>query len=108
MSRLVEILPRATSQLYESASWWAENHSVAQAARWLSGIESAIRALADTAPRHPLAPESAAFDFPLHQMNFGVSSKSTHRVLFSFDDARVLVFAVRHLSQSDVSSDDLG
>lgn len=107
MSREVEILPRATIQIYESASWWAENRSVAQAARWLAEIESAIRGLSDTAPRHPLARESDAFDFPLHQMNFGVSRKSTHRILFSFDDARVLVYAVRHLSQSDVTSDDL-
>lgn len=106
MSRLVEILPRATIQLYESASWWAKNHSVAQAVRWLSGIEAAIRALADTAPQHPLARESTAFDFPLHQMNFGVSHKPTHRVLFSFDDSRVLVYAVRHLSQADVTSED--
>ena len=107
MSRAVEILPRATIQLYESAAWWAENRSVAQAARWLSEIESAIEGLADSAPRHPLARETVAFDFALHQMNFGVSSVPTHRVLFSFDDTRVLVYAVRHLSQTDLKSGDL-
>lgn len=78
-----------------------------QAARWLSEIETAIQGLAETATMHPLACESDAFDFPLHQMNFGVSRKPTHRVLFSFDDARVLVYAVRHLSQDDLNSGDI-
>ncbi|MEQ1825062.1 MAG: hypothetical protein ABL921_03925 [Pirellula sp.] len=41
MTRDVQILPRATSQLLESASWWAENRSVAQAARWLTEIRLA-------------------------------------------------------------------
>lgn len=107
MSREVEVLPRATIQIYEAASWWAENRSVTQAEKWLSKIQTAIEDLADNAPRHPLARESDAFDFPLHQMNFGVSAKPTHRVLFSFTDARVLVYAVRHLSQADLSTDDI-
>lgn len=107
MTRIVQLLPRATIQLYESASWWAENRSVAQAARWLVEIESEIAGLASEAERHPLSREADAFDFPLHQMNFGVSGRSTHRVLFSFDDARVLVYAVCHLSQADLVPEDV-
>ena len=107
MTRVVQLLPRATIQLYESASWWAENQSIAQAARWMTEIESAIAGLVSDAERHPLAREADAFDFPLHQLNFGVSGRLTHRVLFSFDDARVLVYAVRHLSQADVTLDKL-
>jgi len=94
-------------QLYESASWWAENRSIAQATRWLAEIESAIAGLSSEAGRHPLASEAESFKFPLHQINFGVSGSTTHRVLFSFDDARVLVYAVRHLSQADLKSDDI-
>jgi len=107
LSRVVKILPRATDQLYESAAWWATNRSVAQAARWLAEIEDAIQGLADTAARHPLARESDAFDFPVHQCNFGVSKKPTHRVLYSFDDAQVLVYAIRHLPQSDLSPGEI-
>ncbi len=107
MTRVVQLLPRARIQLYESASWWAENRSVTQAARWLGEIETAIAALASEAERHPLAREAEAFEFALHQMNFGVSGSATHRVLFSFDDARVLVYAVRHLSQAELKSGDL-
>ncbi len=107
MTRVVQLLPGATVQLYGSASWWAENRSVAQAARWLVEIESAIVGLASEAEQHPLAREAEEFDFPLHQMNFGVSGRSTHRVLFSFNDARVLVYAVRHLSQADLAPEDV-
>ena len=107
MSRVVRILPRATVQLYESASWWAINRSVAQATRWLAEIEGAIQGLADTAPRYPFAQESDAFNFPVHQCNFGVSNNPTHRILYSFDDAQVLVYAVRHLSQSDLPPDEI-
>ncbi len=81
---------------------------MAQAARWLVELESAIAGLAHEAQRHPLASEAVAFDFPLHQMNFGVSGRRTHRVLFSFDDSRVLVYAVRHLSQADLGREDAG
>ena len=107
MTRVVQILPRASIQLYESASWWAENRSVAQAARWLVEIESAIAGLDRKAEQNPLAREAEAFDFPVHQMNFGVSRRPTHRVLFAFDDARVIVYAVRQLSQSDLTPVDV-
>lgn len=103
MSRVVQLLPRAAVQLHESASWWAQNRSVDQAARWLTKIEIAIAALATEAERHPLARESEAVSVVLHQMNFGVSGQPTHRVLYSFDENNVTVFAVRHLSQSDLT-----
>lgn len=73
----------------------------------MTKIESPIAGLVSDAERHPLAREADAFDFPLHQLNFGVSGRPTHRVLFSFDDARVVVYAVRHPSQADVTLDKL-
>lgn len=94
-------------QLYESASWWAENRSIVQATRWLAEVETAIAGLGSEAGGHPLARESESFYIPLHQMNFGVSGSATHRVLFSFDDTRVLVYAVRHLSQADLTPRDV-
>jgi len=70
-------------------------------------MESAISALAHEAEHHPLARESDAFDFPLRQLNFGVSGRATHRVLYSFDDVKVLVYAVRLLSQGDFAAVEL-
>lgn len=108
MNRHVRVLPRAKRQLENAAQWWADNRSREEAAHWLEGMESAILGLAQDAERFPLAPESAAFDFPLRQMNFGVSRHPTHRVLFSIQHERVLVYAVRHLSQQDLTPYDLG
>jgi plasmid stabilization system protein ParE len=80
---------------------------MAEASRWLEGMESAIQSLAEHAERFPLATESTEFDFPLRQMSFGVSRRPTHRVLFSVHDDRVLVYAVRHLARQDLTPDDL-
>lgn len=108
MNRRVQILPRAKRQLYDAALWWADHRSVAEAAHWIEGIESAIQGLSDDADRFPLAAESGMFDFPLRQLNFGVSRHLTHRVLFSVHEDRVVIYAIRHLAQEDVTPDDLG
>lgn len=70
-------------------------------------MESAIQSLAEGAERFPLAAESAEFEFPLRQMTFGISRRPTHRVLYSLQDDRVLVYAVRHLAQDDLTPGDL-
>jgi plasmid stabilization system protein ParE len=105
--RRVDVLPRAKLQLYDAAIWWADHRSLEEAARWLEHLESAIRSLATDAERYPLAHESPNFDFPLHQMNFGFSRHPTHRVLFSVAGDRVVVYAVRHLAQKDLTPENL-
>ena len=108
MSRQVFLLPKARIQLLEAATWWAEHRSVEQAARWLREIEAAIQDLGINADQYSLARESAEFNFEVRQMNFGLSQSRTHRVLFSIHENRVLVYAVRHLAQQDLSAGDLG
>jgi len=75
--------------------------------RWLSGLESAINNLGDDPDRYPLAAESDAFDFPLRQLNYGVSRHPTHRVLFAVHADRVLIYALRHLAQQELALGDL-
>ncbi len=93
--------------MVESALWWAEHRSPSEASGWLSGLESAIRSLADDPDRFPVAAESDEFDFPLRQLNYGLSRHPTHRVLFAVQTDRVLVYAVRHLAQAELSPDDI-
>lgn len=107
MKRAVQILPRAREQLDDAATWWAENRSLTIAARWLAGIEAAILSLGEDSERFPLAPESEKFEFPLRQLNFGLSRHPTHRVLFSVGKERVLVYAIRHLARQELASDEL-
>lgn len=106
MKYKVVILPRAKIQLYESALWWAEHRSRQQAADWLTGFQAAIKSLGDTADDQPVARESAAFSFVVRQLNFGLGKSKTHRAVFEIRGDKVLVFAVRHLAQQDLTLDD--
>jgi plasmid stabilization system protein ParE len=107
VSRTVVLLPRARRQLAENVWWWSENRSANQAFQWLEKIEQTIAELKDTALRHAFAPENDAFAFELRQCNFGLGRHPTHRILFEVRGDEVLVYAVRHLAQDQVSSEDL-
>ncbi|HUE72628.1 MAG TPA: type II toxin-antitoxin system RelE/ParE family toxin [Pirellulaceae bacterium] len=102
----VIVLPRAKIQLYESALWWAEHRSRQQAADWLDGFEAALKSLAESADDQPVACESAAFPFVVRQLNYGLGNAKTHRAVFEIRGNKVLVFAIRHLAQQDLTIDD--
>ena len=107
MTHKVVVTPQARIELYEAAIWWAENRSVEQAQRWLTAIERRIRELGDRPEQDPLARESDAFPVDLHQVAFGLGSHPTHRIVFEIPDTDVVVHAIRHVAQDDLSPDDL-
>lgn len=107
MKRDVVITPRAKAQIRNAAAWWAANRSSHQAALWLNRIEIAIMELEVEAEQHLLALESEAFSFELRQKLFGISGKRTHRILFSINEHHIVVYAVRHLAQQNLTPDDL-
>ena len=107
MTRRVELLPRAKHQLYAAARWWAEHRSVEQAARWLTGMELAITSLGADAERFPLAAEATVVGVPIREVHFGISGRPTHRVVFEVEDDRVLIYAIRHLAQRDLTAEDI-
>ena len=98
---------QARLELLESARWWAEHRSESQADRWLSGFEVSLSRLADNAEKLPLAPEAGAFDFPLHQLSYGLRGRPTHRAVLRISGDRVEVLAVRHLARQELSPEDL-
>lgn len=87
--------------------WWAKHRSLDQATAWLEGIEQALASLGENPERYALAAESSAFPFPLRQLNFGLGSQPTHRVLFEVRTDRVIVDAVRHVLQQPVTPETL-
>ncbi len=103
----VVLLPRAKQQLYDTALWWAEHRSRDQAARWLEGFEQHLLILEEDPERFPLAHENDAFPFCVRQLVYGLGRSKTHRALFEVRDDRVVVFAIRHLGQADVTPEDL-
>jgi plasmid stabilization system protein ParE len=109
MSYRVFISSRANLQLAQAATWWAENHSLDQAARWLDGFEMAIAGLSDHPERHGFSRENSLYDLPfeVRQLLYGLGKKATHRAVFEIRGDAVYVLAIRHLAQDDLSLKDL-
>ena len=107
MTLRVTIQKEAWSEAFASADWWSRHRSRDQAERWFDGLMVAIDSLKTTATRHALAAESDAFPFDLRQMNYGLGSRPTHRVLYEVRDDEVLVLTVRHLAQRDLQPENL-
>ena len=107
MTHNVVVTPQARIELYETAIWWAENRDVDQAQRWLVGIERRIAELNERPQQHPLARESIAFPVEFRQVTFGLGSRPTHRIVFEVHGEEVVVHAIRHVAQDDLSPDDL-
>ena len=107
MSFQVVVADRAAAELKAAARWWAENRSIEQAERWYTEFVEAIASLHDNPQRCAVARESDLFAIELRQLNFSVAGRPTHRAVFTIQGSSVIVLAVRHQAQSDLSSGDL-
>jgi plasmid stabilization system protein ParE len=107
MTFRVHMLPTAKRQLYESANWWAEHRSTEQAVNWLTGFETALESLTKNAADYSPAPEDHAFPTAtIRQMDYGLKGKKTHRAVFEVPGNDVLIHAIRHLAQRELTPDD--
>lgn len=97
----------AKEDIARDYAWWAEHRSEEQAARWLLGLDQAIRDLATSADRHAWASEVALRDAGVKQASFGLSRRPTHRVLYAIRDGAVVVYRVRAFKQDDIGMDEL-
>jgi plasmid stabilization system protein ParE len=80
--------------------------SAEAAKRWVKGIRRSIRGLSRFPARCPVAPESLAFDCPIHELLYGSGNRGTYRILFTIIDRRVFVLHVRHGSMQPLLTDD--
>jgi plasmid stabilization system protein ParE len=97
---------RAEADFDDTHRWYAAR-SLSAAANWLDAVERAIDQLESAPERLPLAPESDLFPIELRQLVFGGGRKQTHRLVFTIRPGKVVVYAVRHLAQRELSIDDL-
>ena len=63
--------------------------------------------LRDTPDRCGLARENPTFPCSVHELLYGLGSRTTPRALFTIRHDIVFVFSIRHVAQRDVSPDDL-
>lgn len=103
----VLITERAEGEIQTAHDWWSAHRSALQAGRWYRGIYRAIDSLRTNASRNPLIPEHEHFSAELRQLTFGLGRRPTHRVVFSIQPDAVVVLAVRHLAQQNLSVEDL-
>lgn len=102
----VVLTRRAEDQLSAAAAWYqGEAPQIVDA--WFAGFVKAIISLESNPRRCSLARESEAFPFELRQLLYGLGRRKTHRALFVVHQDRVVIHAIRHLSQRDVTIDDL-
>ena len=104
MSYGVRLTERAERDLNAAADWIAER-APETAERWFSGFVDALLTLRDNPYRCRLARETDAFPFELRQFLYG--RRRNYRVLFTIREDAVIVLAIRHAAQRDLSTDDV-
>jgi plasmid stabilization system protein ParE len=107
MTYTVITTERAAQEIEDAAAWWAENRSVEQAQRWYRGIRAAIASLASSPEAYPVAAENDSFPYEIRELHYGLSSKPTHRVIFTIVRQTVLAVTVRHAARRPLTPDDL-
>jgi plasmid stabilization system protein ParE len=105
--REVLITTRAERELREASRWYIERAPAAVAAKWFDGALKAILSLSKNPERCGLAHESDEFPFELRELLYGSGRKKTHRILFAVRPDKVVVHGIRHMSQRDLTPDDL-
>lgn len=97
----------AQADIREAVTWWRDHRSSEQAERWYDKIYPPIGTLSDSPDRCPLAPETDLLSTGLRQLHFGVSRRTTHRIVFTIDGSDVVIFRVRHIARRDMTLNDL-
>ena len=103
----VIVTEQASQDVSRNVAWWGRERSQEQALRWYDGIRNAFDSLSQNPGRCPLASEHAEFPYELRELNFGLSSRPTHRILFTVVKQTVLVLTVRSAAKDKLHPDDL-
>ncbi len=98
----VILTSKAETDIETNVRWWSENRSRDQAERWYSEIAAKINTLEQMPLRCSTAPEGHRLNLPIKHLLFGLSSRPTHRVLFTIVNDQVIVLRVLHTSQDAI------
>lgn len=107
MSHEVRLTRRAEQQLNDAVDWWAEHRSPEQAERWHAGIVNAMLSLGANPLRCRLARENCSVPIELRELLYGWGRRPSHRILFTVRQDRIVVYAIRHVAQDELTVDDL-
>lgn len=103
----VIIADPAEQDIQAAYTWWRDNRSAEQAARWYQKILPAISTLREMADRCPFAVENDLHPHGLRELHFGSGRRPTHRIVFAIEGSIVTILRVRHAAQRELRLEDL-
>ena len=107
MTHRVVFTQQASREMSEAADWWAEHRDRAQAARWYADFSDQIWTLCQDPERFPFSAENDGFPYTIREIHYGLSSRPTHRAVYTIVGDIVLVLTIRHAAQDRISADDI-
>ena len=107
MTFTVRILPRAEADIERNAQWWADNHSVEQAARWFFAVREQLKTLRSFPESHGLSAEDADFPYEIRDKLVGLGTRPGYRAVFTIIGDTVHVLTVRSGSEDRLRADEL-
>jgi len=107
MTYEVVLTDKAHEQLERAYRWWADHRSVDQANRWYNVFVSSLERLGQHPETCALSPENGVAPCEIRDLYFGVGRRPTHRAVFTVRETLVVVHAIRHLAQSDLTTEDI-
>ncbi|MBL8816785.1 MAG: type II toxin-antitoxin system RelE/ParE family toxin [Planctomyces sp.] len=107
MTFRLTILPQAKEDLRRNAAWWAENHSVEQAARWLDAIQSQLESIMNSPESYSLSAENDEFPYEIRDKLLGLGTRPSHRAVFTIKDDTIFVLTVQRSAQDVLRPSDV-
>ena len=107
MSFRIVYTQQAARELESIADWWAQHRDVSQAVRWYAGFSEKIASLNEDPERFPLADENELFPYIIRELHYGLSSRPTHRAIYTITEQNVVVLTIRHAVQEPLTPDDV-
>jgi plasmid stabilization system protein ParE len=95
MTFRVETTAEAEQDADAILEWLLAQHAGDTGIRWFLALEHAIESLREFPARCPLAPENAAFPFPVRHLLYG-RLPNVYRILFTIENNTVFVLHIRH------------
>jgi hypothetical protein len=93
--------PQGKTGLRNILAWLLSQKAGENGLRWFKGIYAAIASLSELPARCPLARESAALPFDMHQLLYG-SKRYRFRILYMIEGETVFILRVRRGSRKDL------
>jgi len=102
------LFTRRATEDFESTRSWYEQRSIDAARKWVEAVEKALGSLERDPDRFQRISDKGEFPMLLQELDFGSGHRLTHRMVFTVrPNKKVVVYAIRHLSQRELSPDDL-